>query len=143
VIELFHGYTYSAHPLACAAGLATLDTHEELDLAARTAAIAPEWEAAAHALKGERHVADVSDAIRATRWCCRRRLSSANRRSFRSSRPSGRLFLGLNRFPSGPRSALAFAGGSDSHARSSAQPALHPHPAPACRKPLAARCVAA
>jgi beta-alanine--pyruvate transaminase len=59
VIELFHGYTYSAHPLACAAALATLDAHEELDLAARTAAIAPAWEAAAHALKGERLVADI------------------------------------------------------------------------------------
>jgi beta-alanine--pyruvate transaminase len=59
VIELFHGYTYSAHPLACAAALATLDTHEEQDLAGRTAGIAPTWEAAAHSLKGERHVADI------------------------------------------------------------------------------------
>jgi beta-alanine--pyruvate transaminase len=59
VIELFHGYTYSAHPLACAAALATLDTHEEQDLAKRTAGIAPTWEAAAHSLKGERHVADI------------------------------------------------------------------------------------
>jgi beta-alanine--pyruvate transaminase len=59
VIELFHGYTYSAHPLACAAALATLDTHDEQDLAKRTAGIAPTWEAAAHSLKGERHVADI------------------------------------------------------------------------------------
>ena len=58
-IELFHGYTYSAHPLACAAALATLDTHAELDLAGRCARIAPAWEAQAHALRGERHVQDI------------------------------------------------------------------------------------
>jgi beta-alanine--pyruvate transaminase len=59
VIELFHGYTYSAHPLACAAALATLDVHEELGLAARTLQMAPLWETAAHALRGEPHVADI------------------------------------------------------------------------------------
>ncbi|MCK6375739.1 MAG: aminotransferase class III-fold pyridoxal phosphate-dependent enzyme [Zoogloea sp.] len=59
VIELFHGYTYSAHPLACAAGLATLDVHEELGLAARVQAIAPVWEAALHALRDAPHVVDV------------------------------------------------------------------------------------
>lgn len=59
VIELFHGYTYSAHPLACAAGLATLDVHEELGLAARVQAIAPVWEAALHGLRDAPHVADV------------------------------------------------------------------------------------
>jgi beta-alanine--pyruvate transaminase len=36
-IELFHGYTYSAHPLACAAGLATLETYQEDGLFARAA----------------------------------------------------------------------------------------------------------
>lgn len=58
-IELFHGYTYSAHPLACAAALATLDVHEELQLAARAARMSPHWEAAAHALRGAPHVADI------------------------------------------------------------------------------------
>jgi beta-alanine--pyruvate transaminase len=58
-IELFHGYTYSGHPLACAAGLATLDTYAELDLFARTAQVAPLWEEAAHALKGAPWVIDV------------------------------------------------------------------------------------
>ena len=58
-VELFHGYTYSAHPLACAAALATLDVHEELDLAARVRAIAPAWEAAIHALRDAPHVVDV------------------------------------------------------------------------------------
>lgn len=59
VIELFHGYTYSAHPLACAAGLATLDVHEELDLAGRARAIAPVWERAAHALRDAPGVLDI------------------------------------------------------------------------------------
>jgi beta-alanine--pyruvate transaminase len=59
VIELFHGYTYSAHPLACAAGLATLEVHQELGLAAKVRAIAPTWERAAHALRDAPHVADV------------------------------------------------------------------------------------
>jgi beta-alanine--pyruvate transaminase len=59
VIELFHGYTYSAHPLACAAALATLDVHEELDLPGRAARIAPLWESAAHSLREAPHVADI------------------------------------------------------------------------------------
>ncbi len=59
VIELFHGYTYSAHPLACAAGLATLSVHEELGLGERVKKIAPLWERAAHALKESPHVADI------------------------------------------------------------------------------------
>jgi beta-alanine--pyruvate transaminase len=59
VIELFHGYTYSAHPLACAAALATLDVHAELDLAARATRMAPLWESAAHALRDAPHVADI------------------------------------------------------------------------------------
>ena len=59
VIELFHGYTYSAHPLACAAALATLDVHKELDLPARAARMAPVWESAAHGLREAPHVADI------------------------------------------------------------------------------------
>ncbi|WP_374442131.1 aspartate aminotransferase family protein [Stella sp.] len=58
-IELFHGYTYSGHPLACAAGLATLEVHRDLDLYARTRRAAQRWEDAAHALKGERLVTDI------------------------------------------------------------------------------------
>ena len=58
-IELFHGYTYSGHPLACAAGLATLEVHRDLDLYNRTARAAKVWEEAAHALKGAPHVIDV------------------------------------------------------------------------------------
>jgi beta-alanine--pyruvate transaminase len=58
-IELFHGYTYSGHPLACAAGIGALDTYEEEGLLERAAALETYWEDAAHALKDERHVVDV------------------------------------------------------------------------------------
>jgi beta-alanine--pyruvate transaminase len=58
-IELFHGYTYSAHPLACAAALATLDVYRDLDLFARTRHLAPVWEQAAHQLAQAPHVTDV------------------------------------------------------------------------------------
>ena len=58
-IELFHGYTYSAHPLACAAGIATLRLYKDEDLFARAARMAPVLEDALHSLKGTRHVIDV------------------------------------------------------------------------------------
>lgn len=59
VIELFHGYTYSGSPLACAAGLATLEVYKEEDLFQRAADIAPYWEDALHSLKGLPHVIDI------------------------------------------------------------------------------------
>jgi len=58
-IELFHGYTYSGHPLACAAGIGTLDTMEEEGLLERAASLEKYWEDAAHALKDARHVVDI------------------------------------------------------------------------------------
>jgi beta-alanine--pyruvate transaminase len=58
-IELFHGYTYSGHPLACAAGLGTLETFEEEGLFERAASLEPYWQDAAHALKDARHVVDI------------------------------------------------------------------------------------
>jgi beta-alanine--pyruvate transaminase len=58
-VELFHGYTYSAHPLACAAALATLDVFAEDDLFARAKALAPKWGAALHGLKDFPNVIDI------------------------------------------------------------------------------------
>jgi beta-alanine--pyruvate transaminase len=58
-IELFHGYTYSGHPLACAASIATLDVYEQEGLFARAAELAPYWEEAAHALRDAPNVIDV------------------------------------------------------------------------------------
>ncbi|WP_109480440.1 aspartate aminotransferase family protein [Paraburkholderia sp. C35] len=58
-IELFHGYTYSAHPLAAAACVATLDLYRNEGLFERAAAMAPKFEAAAHALRDAKHVKDV------------------------------------------------------------------------------------
>ncbi len=58
-IEFFHGYTYSGHPLACAAGIATLDTYEEEGLFERAAELAPYWEQAVHSLRGEPNVIDI------------------------------------------------------------------------------------
>ena len=59
VIELFHGYTYSAHPIACAAGLATLDIYRREGLLRRAASLAPRLENAAHSLKGLPNVIDI------------------------------------------------------------------------------------
>ncbi|HUX33467.1 MAG TPA: aspartate aminotransferase family protein [Gemmatimonadaceae bacterium] len=58
-IELFHGYTYSGHPLACAAGLATLDLYAREGLFARAAELAPYWADAVHRLDDAPHVIDV------------------------------------------------------------------------------------
>ena len=59
LIEFFHGYTYSSHPLACAAGLATLDTYAEEGLLTRAAELQDYFADAVHALRGEPHVIDV------------------------------------------------------------------------------------
>jgi beta-alanine--pyruvate transaminase len=58
-IEFFHGYTYSAHPLACAAALATLDVYRDEGLFERAAALAPYWEEVVHSLRGAPHVIDL------------------------------------------------------------------------------------
>lgn len=59
LIELFHGYTYSGHPLACAAGLAALDVYRDEGLFARAAELAPYFEEAAHGLRDRAHVIDI------------------------------------------------------------------------------------
>ncbi|MGH6776903.1 MAG: aspartate aminotransferase family protein [Bradyrhizobium sp.] len=58
-IELFHGYTYSAHPVACAAGLATLSIYQSEGLLTRGATLAPHWQEAVHGLRGLPHVIDI------------------------------------------------------------------------------------
>jgi beta-alanine--pyruvate transaminase len=58
-VELFHGYTYSAHPVACAAALATLDIYKKEDLLTRAGGLASHFEAAAHGLKGLPNVIDI------------------------------------------------------------------------------------
>ena len=59
MIEFGHGYTYSAHPVACAAGLAALDLLEKEDGPGRVKALAPYFEDAVHSLKGTKHIADI------------------------------------------------------------------------------------
>jgi beta-alanine--pyruvate transaminase len=58
-IEFFHGYTYSGHPLACAAGLATLKVYRDEGLFERAAGLESYWEDAVHSLRGLPHVVDV------------------------------------------------------------------------------------
>ena len=59
IIEFAHGYTYSGHPAACAAAIATLDIYANEHLFSRAAALAPQFEEAAHRLRGAPHVIDV------------------------------------------------------------------------------------
>jgi beta-alanine--pyruvate transaminase len=58
-IELFHGYTYSGHPLAAAAGLATLELYRSEALFERAASLESYWADAVHALRGTPHVIDL------------------------------------------------------------------------------------
>lgn len=59
LIELFHGYTYSGHPVACAAGIATLDIYAREGLLTRGAELAPLWADTLHGLRDAPHVIDV------------------------------------------------------------------------------------
>jgi beta-alanine--pyruvate transaminase len=58
-IDFFHGYTYSGHPAACAASIATLEVYKEEGLLTRAAELAPYWEEALHALKGLPNIIDI------------------------------------------------------------------------------------
>ena len=58
-IELFHGYTYSGHPLAAAAALATLDLYRDEQLFERALELEAYWTDAIHSLRGHRHVVDL------------------------------------------------------------------------------------
>lgn len=59
MMEIPHGYTYSGHPVACAAGLAALDILENDQLVQRVQAASPKFEEALHSLKGTQYIADI------------------------------------------------------------------------------------
>jgi beta-alanine--pyruvate transaminase len=59
MLEFAHGYTYSAHPVACAAALATLDILVKENMIDRVKALAPHFENAVHSLKGAKHITDI------------------------------------------------------------------------------------
>lgn len=58
-IELFHGYTYSGHPLAAAAGLATLDLYKSEGIFEHATSLHSYWQDAVHSLRGKRHIIDI------------------------------------------------------------------------------------
>lgn len=58
-VEFGHGYTYSAHPVACAAGLATMKLLEDDALIQQAADLAPQFESMLHGLKGAKHIVDI------------------------------------------------------------------------------------
>ncbi|GIX09680.1 aspartate aminotransferase family protein [Elioraea sp.] len=60
-IEFFHGYTYSGHPLACAAAIAAIRIHREDDLAGRVRDLQPYWQDAVHGLRAAPGVLDIRD----------------------------------------------------------------------------------
>lgn len=82
LIEFFHGYTYSAHPVACAAALATLDLLEHEQCAEQVAAKAPVLEREIHQLKGARHVTDIRNFGFAAAVTLEARDSDPTRRPF-------------------------------------------------------------
>lgn len=59
LLEIPHGYTYSAHPVACAAALAALDELDNRQLVAQVNAMSPVFEKAVHSLKGEHGITDI------------------------------------------------------------------------------------
>ena len=59
LVEFPHGYTYSAHPVTCAAGIAALDILQTEDMIGRVNALTPHFENAVHSLKGSKHVSDI------------------------------------------------------------------------------------
>ncbi len=59
MLEFPHGYTYSAHPVACAAGIASLDVLAQENMVERVQALAPQFERAVHGLKGVKHITDI------------------------------------------------------------------------------------
>ena len=68
LIEFPHGYTYSSHPLACAAGLATLETYADEGLLTRAAELQNYFGEAVHALKDLPNVIDIRNLAWSARW---------------------------------------------------------------------------
>lgn len=60
--DLFHGYTYSGHPLACAAAIATMDVYRDEGIFENAAALAPAWESMLHGLRDAPGVIDIRNA---------------------------------------------------------------------------------
>ena len=58
-IEFFHGYTYSGHPLACAAAIASLNVYQDQQLFARARGLENQWQEKLHQLKGLPHIQDI------------------------------------------------------------------------------------
>jgi beta-alanine--pyruvate transaminase len=81
-IELFHGHTYSGHPLACAAALATLDLYRDEELFERARRLEPVFEDAVHALKGAPRVVDIRNVGLAAGIDLEPDLSEAGRRGY-------------------------------------------------------------
>lgn len=59
MLEFPHGYTYSAHPVTCAAGIAALDVLQREDMIGRVKSLTPYFENAVHSLKGSKHITDI------------------------------------------------------------------------------------
>ena len=59
MVEFTHGYTYSSHPVACAAGLASLELLKRENLVQQAAELAPQFASALHGLKGAKHILDI------------------------------------------------------------------------------------
>ena len=86
-IELFHGYTYSAHPLACAAGIATLDLYRDEDTFDRAQRLEPRFAEAAMTLKGLPGVLDIRTVGIAAGIDLAPRLGAAGRARLRGDGP--------------------------------------------------------
>lgn len=81
-IELFHGHTYSAHPLACAAALASIDVYREEKLFERAQSLEPAFESAVHSLRDAPHVVDIRNVGLAAGIDIAPDLSSPGRRGY-------------------------------------------------------------
>jgi len=94
-----HGYTYSAHPVACAAGIAALDVLVKENMVERVAKLAPYFENAVHSLKGAKHVTDIRNCGLAAGLTIASRAGRARQATLRDRHevPGERLLCALRR----------------------------------------------